>query len=187
MTPQIDEIESVFDEPDIDSSADANYTLTDSEPTAHKTSSVKRTRSSTLTEAGNSCADNESIEYCMSNMSERRNQLRKRFKAWAEDVDNAATKLRCITDNALVNQSMRLEKILNDGKTRIDAIVSEQNKIREQLNSFVSMLSSAQVQIFDEGKAGKLAPTPGAKPVPTAKPASADQRPVKARPVAKKK
>ncbi|KAJ1791358.1 hypothetical protein LPJ77_006328 [Coemansia sp. RSA 2523] len=102
----------------------------------------------------------------------RRDQLRKRFKEWAEDVDKSAMRLRCITDNALVNQSMRLEKILGDGKARIDTIVGDQNRIREQLSSFVSMLSSAQAQIFGDSSVGLSKSEFPTTSVPVVKPAA---------------
>ncbi|KAJ1897448.1 hypothetical protein LPJ66_003368 [Kickxella alabastrina] len=88
------------------------------------------------------------INDCIENMVSRRDQLRSRFKDWAESIDDLARKLRCITDNALVNQSIRLESILEDGRVKINDIVAEQNHIHGQLASFVSMLSTAQSQIF---------------------------------------
>ncbi|KAJ2360079.1 hypothetical protein H4S02_012058, partial [Coemansia sp. RSA 2611] len=56
-------------------------------------------------------------------MVAQRDQLRKRFKEWADDMSHCAKKMRCVTDNALVNQSTRLEQILSEGKLRIDGIV----------------------------------------------------------------
>ncbi|KAJ2489871.1 hypothetical protein IWW37_003639 [Coemansia sp. RSA 2050] len=94
--------------------------------------------------------DGSSIEECIESMVAQRDQLRKRFKEWADDMSHCAKKMRCVTDNALVNQSTRLEQILSEGKVRIDGIVSDQIRIRDQLSSFVSMLSNAQTQIFGE-------------------------------------
>ncbi|KAJ2782488.1 hypothetical protein H4R18_002240 [Coemansia javaensis] len=104
--------------------------------------------------SSSSSSDGADLEACIAEMVARRDQLRTRFKEWAQQVDSAAARLRSITDNALVNESMRLERILSDGKVRIDAIVADQNRIRDQLSSFVSMLSSAQSQIFGEGAPG---------------------------------
>ncbi|KAJ2780588.1 hypothetical protein GGI15_003482 [Coemansia interrupta] len=92
--------------------------------------------------------DADDIEACIESMVARRNELRRRFKDWATNVDETAKKLRCITDNALVNQSTRMEHILEVGKAKIDSIRSEQAQIHDQLTSFVSMLTSAQSQIF---------------------------------------
>ncbi|KAJ2726252.1 hypothetical protein GGI07_000729 [Coemansia sp. Benny D115] len=89
-----------------------------------------------------------SIEACVEKMVIRRDQLRRRFKEWAGNVDCTAKKLRGVTDNALVNQSTRLEQILNEGRGRIEEIVGEQNRIHSQLSSFVAVLSNAQSQIF---------------------------------------
>ncbi|KAJ1822075.1 hypothetical protein LPJ60_002233 [Coemansia sp. RSA 2675] len=91
-------------------------------------------------------------------MVAQRDQLRKRFKEWADDMSHCAKKMRCVTDNALVNQSTRLEQILSEGKLRIDGIVGDQIRIRGQLSSFVSMLSNAQTQIF--GEPGRPTPPP---------------------------
>ncbi|KAJ1729507.1 hypothetical protein LPJ61_003489 [Coemansia biformis] len=142
----------------------------------------KRARSTTSAAASDDCSPSPStssssgdaadLEGCIADMVARRDQLRKRFKAWAEQVDDATARLRCVTDNALVNQSMRLERILSDGKARIDAIVSDQDRIRGQLGSFVSMLSSAQSQIFGEGTLDPAASSAEAAPRardPTAK------------------
>ncbi|KAJ2865543.1 hypothetical protein GGH94_002140 [Coemansia aciculifera] len=94
--------------------------------------------------------DGTDIEECIESMVAQRDRLRKRFKEWADDMNHCAKKMRCVTDNALVNQSTRLEQILSEGKARIDSIVNDQNRIRDQLCSFVSMLSNAQSQIFGE-------------------------------------
>ncbi|KAJ2021625.1 hypothetical protein IWW57_004854 [Coemansia sp. S610] len=102
--------------------------------------------------------DGSSIEECIASMVAQRDQLRKRFKAWADDMSHCAKKMRCVTDNALVNQSTRLEQILSEGKLRIDGIVGDQIRIRDQLSSFVSMLSNAQTQIF--GEPGRPTPPP---------------------------
>ncbi|KAJ2393130.1 hypothetical protein GGI05_002504 [Coemansia sp. RSA 2603] len=110
--------------------------------TQERTKNTKRKHSSAHLE------DADNIEACIESMVARRNELRRRFKDWATNVDETAKKLRCITDNALVNQSTRMEHILETGKTRIDFIRSEQARIHDQLTSFVSMLTSAQSQIF---------------------------------------
>ncbi|KAJ2711800.1 hypothetical protein H4R19_003068 [Coemansia spiralis] len=133
------------------------------------TPSRKRVRSPASPAASDDCSSSGStdaadLEGCIADMVARRDQLRKRFKAWAGEVDGAAQTLRCVTDNALVNQSMRLEKILSDGKARIDAIVVDQERIRGQLGSFVSMLSSAQSQIFGDEALAPPARKPVAKP-----------------------
>lgn len=92
--------------------------------------------------------ENKSIDQCVEDMVAERNKLRERFKNWADEMDYSAKRIRCITDNALVNQSNRLENILEAGKARVESIVNDQNKLKEQLNSFVSILTSAQSQIF---------------------------------------
>ncbi|KAJ1852289.1 hypothetical protein LPJ57_007685 [Coemansia sp. RSA 486] len=89
-----------------------------------------------------------SMEACIETMASKRDQLRKRFKEWTAAVDESAKRLRCITDNALVNQSTRLEHMLTDGKATIDKIVNEQTRIHGQLTGFVSLLVSAQKQSF---------------------------------------
>ncbi|KAJ1997262.1 hypothetical protein GGI04_005471 [Coemansia thaxteri] len=94
--------------------------------------------------------DCSNIEECIGSMVAQRDQLRRRFKEWANDIDYTAKRMQCITNNALVNQSTRLEQILSDGKTRIDGIVGDQSRIRDQLASFVSILSNAQSQIFGD-------------------------------------
>ncbi|KAJ1643242.1 hypothetical protein LPJ64_004961 [Coemansia asiatica] len=92
------------------------------------------------------------MESCIETMVSKRDQLRKRFKDWTTAVDDSAKKLRCIADNALVNQSTHLEQILTDGKTTIDSIVNEQLRIHSQLSSFVSLLANAQKQSFADGE-----------------------------------
>ncbi|KAJ2910823.1 hypothetical protein GGI21_000471 [Coemansia aciculifera] len=92
-------------------------------------------------------------------MVAQRDRLRKRFKEWADDINHCAKRMRCVTDNALVNQSTRLEQILSDGKARVDEIASDQTRIREQLASFVSMLSNAQTQIFGDPRPAPAAPS----------------------------
>ncbi|KAJ2846545.1 hypothetical protein IWW36_004304 [Coemansia brasiliensis] len=119
-----------------------------------QTSGLKRTHSEALTESTNFSCGAMNYEQCVADMVSQRNELRKRFKKWTNDVEQAATQLREVTDNALVSQSIRLEKILSDGKAKVETIVNDQNRIRSQLASFMSMLSSAQTQIFGENSYG---------------------------------
>ncbi|KAJ2789252.1 hypothetical protein H4R21_006789 [Coemansia helicoidea] len=131
------------------------------------TPSRKRARSPASAPAsdgyGSASTDAADLEECIADMVARRDQLRKRFKTWAGEVGAAALQLRSVTDNALVNQSVRLERILSDGKARIDGIVGDQERIRGQLSSFVSMLSSAQSQIFGDEAGALPARPPAAK------------------------
>ncbi|KAJ1863813.1 hypothetical protein LPJ78_003816 [Coemansia sp. RSA 989] len=126
------------------------YSLSHSTSSEPQASGLKRTHSEALTDNTNFSCGTINYEQCVADMVSQRNELRKRFKKWTSDVDQAARQLREVTDNALVCQNIRLEKILGDGKARVEAIVSDQNRIRSQLASFVSMLSSAQEQIFGE-------------------------------------
>ncbi|KAJ2036045.1 hypothetical protein GGH92_003318 [Coemansia sp. RSA 2673] len=114
--------------------------------------------------------DGADIEECIESMVAQRDRLRKRFKDWADDMNHCAKKMRCVTDNALVNQSTRLEHILSEGKARIDNIVNDQSQIREQLCSFVSMLSNAQSQIFGEPSSGTSHTFTNAMPSPRSVP-----------------
>ncbi|KAJ2136412.1 hypothetical protein GGH17_001970 [Coemansia sp. RSA 788] len=174
MAPHVGKIDVMFDEQSSASGSRSRYTLEDSEPTVGQRSPNLKRSYSTASSNNSSDVSGESdnIEECIASMVVRRDQLRKRFKEWAEDVDKSAMRLRCITDNALVNQSMRLEKILGDGKARIDTIVGDQNRIREQLSSFVSMLSSAQAQIFGDSSVGLSKSEFPTTSVPVVKPAA---------------
>ncbi|KAJ2799349.1 hypothetical protein H4R20_004479 [Coemansia guatemalensis] len=148
--------------------ATPNYSTSSSElPTSQSRSKLKRSRS-TISVEGNGDTDGNpaDIEKSIADVIARRDQLRIRFKEWAESVETTAARIRSVTDNALVNQSTRLEQMLSDGKSRIDAIVSEQDKIRHQLSSFVAMLSSAQSQIFGDSTP-KAASTSNRSPLPT--------------------
>ncbi|PIA18422.1 hypothetical protein COEREDRAFT_85382 [Coemansia reversa NRRL 1564] len=132
--------------------ATPRYSISASElPTSQSRSKLKRSHSTASAESsGDPDGNTADIERNIADVIARRDQLRIRFKEWAESIETTATRIRSVTDNALVNQSTRLEQMLSDGKSRIDAIVSEQDKIRQQLSSFVSMLSSAQSQIFGD-------------------------------------
>ncbi|KAJ1937662.1 hypothetical protein FBU59_004686 [Linderina macrospora] len=90
------------------------------------------------------------IDSFIAEMVAQRNQLRGRFKEWADQVERTTKRLKHITDNALVNQSGRLESILDEGKKKVDGIISEQNQICTQLSSFMSLLASAQEQVFNK-------------------------------------
>ncbi|KAI8321441.1 hypothetical protein GQ54DRAFT_298019 [Martensiomyces pterosporus] len=101
----------------------------------------------------------------INSMVAQRDQLRVRFKRWSETVESTAKRLKYTTDNALVNQSMRLESILNAGKQKVDGAVGDQNSIRSQLTSFMSLLCSAQDQIFGSlGGSAASAAAEGRKP-----------------------
>ncbi|KAJ2614288.1 hypothetical protein H4S08_001766 [Coemansia sp. RSA 1365] len=127
--------------------------------TSQSKSRLKRSHSTASAEnSGDPDSSAANIEESIADVIARRDQLRIRFKEWAESVETTATRIRSITDNALVNQSTRLEQMLSNGKSRIDALVSEQDQIRQQLSSFVSMLSSAQSQIFGDSTPKVAAP-----------------------------
>ncbi|KAJ2082731.1 hypothetical protein H4R24_001327 [Coemansia sp. RSA 988] len=148
--------------------ATPSYSTSASELSADQSrSKLKRPRSTISAEGcGDSDGNAANIEESIAEVIARRDQLRIRFKEWAENVETTAARIRGVTDNALVNQSTRLEKMLGDGKSRIDTIVGEQDRIRQQLSSFVSMLSSAQSQIFGDGTA-KVAAANTTSPLPT--------------------
>ncbi|KAJ2505932.1 hypothetical protein IWW47_001830 [Coemansia sp. RSA 2052] len=136
------------------SSSNAGNDLDDSEEQTASTKHARDSQSELAADAqggdtsdGDDCA---SMDECIDSMVAQRDRLRKRFKEWADDMSHCAKKMRCVTDNALVNQSTRLEQILSDGKARVDGIAEDQTRIREQLASFVSMLSNAQTQIFGD-------------------------------------
>ncbi|KAI9500722.1 hypothetical protein BX070DRAFT_57206 [Coemansia spiralis] len=120
-----------------------------------KSDSVCKSRIDDTEESGSDkCVD---IEGCITNMISQRDNLRKRFKEWSTNIGQTIKRLRSVTDNTLVNQNVCLERILSEGKARVDEIEHEQDKIRSQLSSFVSMLSNAQSQIFAEcGKDASL-------------------------------
>ncbi|KAJ2160858.1 hypothetical protein GGF46_001915 [Coemansia sp. RSA 552] len=130
-------------------------TLHQDTPDSQPASGLKRAHSAASDDSTDEADD---IEECISSMADRREELRKRFKQWAEDVEQASARIRFVADNSLVNQSTRLERVLDEGKTRIDAIVGDQQRIRGQLCNFVSMLSSAQSQIFGSPSKVKAPP-----------------------------
>ncbi|KAJ1942043.1 hypothetical protein EC988_006595 [Linderina pennispora] len=114
--------------------------------TSLSTTSTKRKRSMQSSPQ----EDTVDIDSFITDMIAQRNQLRGRFKEWADQVEYTTKRLKNITDNALVNQSGRLERILDEGKKKVDGIVGEQNHIRVQLSSFMSLLASAQEQVFNK-------------------------------------
>ncbi|KAJ2520174.1 hypothetical protein H4217_002216 [Coemansia sp. RSA 1939] len=101
----------------------------------------------TIASPDDECGDMDS---CTMDMSVQRECLRKRFKEWSDKMNQTLRRLRDVTDNALVNQNMQLEHILDKCKGRIDEIEEEQSRIRTQLSGFVSILSDAQSHIFVE-------------------------------------
>ncbi|KAJ1826667.1 hypothetical protein LPJ56_002064 [Coemansia sp. RSA 2599] len=138
-------------------------------PSQTNAASRKRSRSDTA-HIGNNASSSDSggctMESCIETMVNKREQLRRRFKDWASAVDDSATRLRCITDNALVNQSTCLEQMLADGKATIDKIVGEQSRIHSQLSSFVSLLASAQEKSFAGGNDDRCGAEKNGKDVP---------------------
>ncbi|KAJ1959829.1 hypothetical protein GGI12_004134 [Dipsacomyces acuminosporus] len=126
------------------SSLAANSTLNGSTP-GHSANRAGMDAPSAAPAGGKESAEVDSF---ISTMISQRDALRMRFKRWAGDVESAAKKLKYTTDNALVNQSTKLEGILDAGKQKVDGMASDRKSIRGQLSSFVSLLCDAQGQVF---------------------------------------